>query len=550
VVLHSVTSSAENRPRQALAFIAGFALLDAMVNIRYPAPEPAFWYLLPAVDVLVIFAYLAMFAWLGWRVPKAVRIALVALLVFVRLLRLGDGIEQQYYAQPFHLHSDLKLVPELVRFGYSSLGAWKMSGLLLLGLFGCAALCLACYAALAHSERYLSERRNVYLVAAVAGISFCGVMLGKKPVVHAPFYDLGFGASALPRLKTELKVTLNVVGQNAEHAAAIVRQDELLRRTPSDLGKLGGKSVYLFLVESYGQTVLERSEFKSAVSPVFDAYERELGARGFGIVSGLLDSTTYGGRSWLAHASIGTGVRVESQLAYDVVLAKKPRAMASFFREAGYRTVLVQPATTRPWPVGEFYGFEQKYYSWDFDYAGPAFAWATMPDQYVLDFVHRREIATKGNQPLFVQYVLISSHAPWSDLPPIVDDWSRLRNGALFHELPRTRYPIEWPDFANASRAYIDSIVYDLEILKRYIRDFVSDDALIIIVGDHQPVAEVNGHSDSHAVPIHVVSRDRALLEPFVRRGHTPGMRPRAEPPYAGLESFLVTFLGDFSGPR
>ena len=173
-----------------------------------------------------------------------------------------------------------------------------------------------------------------------------------------------------------------------------------------------------------------------------------------------------------------------------------------------------------------------------------------MPDQYVLDFVHRREIATKGNQPLFVQYVLISSHAPWSDLPPIVDDWSRLRNGALFHELPRTRYPIEWPDFANASRAYIDSIVYDLEILKRYIRDFVSDDALIIIVGDHQPVAEVNGHSDSHAVPIHVVSRDRALLEPFVRRGHTPGMRPRAEPPYAGLESFLVTFLGDYSGPR
>jgi hypothetical protein len=65
---------------------------------------------------------------------------------------------------------------------------------------------------------------------------------------------------------------------------------------------------------------------------------------------------------------------------------------------------------------------------------------------------------------------------------------------------------------------------------------------------DHQPVAEVNGHSASYGVPIHVVSRDPSLLEPFVRRGHTPGMRPLSKPPYAGLETFLVSFLSDFSG--
>jgi len=550
VILHSREQWADNRLRSVLAFLVGWALLNPMVNVRYPAPEPAFWWLLPAADVMVVFAYLALFAWLGWRVPKAARIALVALLLFVRLLRLGDGVQQQYYAEPFHLHSDLPLLPELLRFGYSSLGAWKTSLLLLGALLAVAALSWACYAALEHSERFLGERRNVYLVAAVAGVLFSAVMLAKKPIVHAPFYDLGFAASVVPRLKSEAKVTLNVVSENAEHAAAIARQQELLGRTESDLGKLGGRSVYLFLVESYGETVLQRPEFKSAVAPVFHAYESELGARGFSIVSGLLDSTTYGGRSWLAHASLGTGLRVANQLAYEVVCAKKPRALASFFREAGYRTVLVQPGTTRAWPSGEFYGFEQKYFFWNFDYQGPAFAWATMPDQYVLDFIHRREVGRPRSQPLFVQYVLVSSHAPWSDLPPIVDDWSRLGNGALFHQLPRKRYPIEWPDFANASQAYIDSIVYDLEILKRYIRDFIKDDALIILLGDHQPVAEVNGHSESHGVPIHVISREPKLLEPFVRRGHRPGMRPQAKPPYAGLETFLVSFLRDFSGPK
>ncbi len=529
-------------------FLAGWALLDAMVNVRYPAPEPALWYLLPAVDVVVIFAYLALFASLGWRLSRLARVGLVALLLFVRLLRIGDGIQQQYYSQPFHLHSDLVLLPELLRFGYSSLGFWKMCLLALGAVLGVAVLCLGCYAALEHAERYLSRRKNLYLVAAVASVAFCAVMLGKKPVVHAHLYHLGFGASAMPRLKREAKVTLNVVSQNAEHAAAIVRQQELLSRTPSDLGKLGGRNVYLFLVESYGETVLQRPEFRRLADPIFQAYETELGSRGFQIASGLLDSTTYGGRSWLAHASLGTGVRVENQLAYDVVCAKKPRAMASFFRHAGYRTVLVQPGTTRAWPVGEFYGFERKYFFWDFDYAGPAFAWATMPDQYVLDFIRRREIEKPRSQPLFLQYVLVTSHAPWSDLPPIVDDWSRLGNGALFNQLPRTRYPIEWPQFANASGAYIDSIVYDLEVLKRYIRDFIADDALIVILGDHQPVAEVNGHSPSHSVPIHVLSRNASLLEPFVRRGHTPGMRPASKPPHAGLETFLVSFLRDFSG--
>ena len=52
-----------------------------------------------------------------------------------------------------------------------------------------------------------------------------------------------------------------------------------------------------------------------------------------------------------------------------------------------------------------------------------------------------------------------------------------------------------------------------------------------------------------HSVPIHVWSREPELLEPFLRRGYTPGLVPRQRPPHAGLESFWPGFLEDFSPP-
>jgi len=66
-------------------------------------------------------------------------------------------------------------------------------------------------------------------------------------------------------------------------------------------------------------------------------------------------------------------------------------------------------------------------------------------------------------------------------------------------------------------------------------------------VGDHQPYSGITGRGKPRSVPIHVWSREPALLEPFLRRGYTPGLVPRQSPPHAGLESFWPAFLEDFS---
>jgi hypothetical protein len=349
-----------------------------------------------------------------------------------------------------------------------------------------------------------------------------------------------------PRLNHEGRFLLNVYGRKSERMQAIARVQKRLTSAPSNMAKLHGINVFLIFVESYGRTVFDRPYFYARARPMLDAFEDELVDRGFAMASGTITSPTYGGHSWLAHTTMATGVDVTDELQYELVSASKPRTMAQVFHDAGYRTVLVQPGTTREWPKGDFYGFDKKYYAWNFDYQGPSFAWATMPDQFVLDFVRRNELATQHG-PLFVEYMLVSSHAPWSDLPTIVDDWDSIKDGALYQGHERMKYPITWPYFDNASQAYIDSITYDFDVLKRYIEQYVLDDTLLIILGDHQPVYEINGHTPFTGVPVHVLSRDGSLVEPFVARGFGRGIWPPAKGNFPPMANFLITLMQDFS---
>lgn len=532
--------------RQTAIFLAVWALFDVMLNLRYPGDEPPFWYVLPSIDVVALFAYLVLFGAMQRPVPRAARLAVVVWLLLVRVLRIGDGLQEAYFSQPFHLASDLMLVPELVRFVYSTL-SWWLFALALVGVaLALAGLGYALYRGLLFAELYLRAPEHALLAASVAALSCVSTLLLGRPLEYRPLFWSGLAASSGPRLKKELSFSFNVLSGRARFASLIDATQRRLEQQPHDLKRLGGNNVLLFVVESYGETIFRLPAYVDATRVLYDDLEHELGASGFHMATGLLASSTYGGRSWLANATLSTGVRTTGQLEFALVLAKKPKAIAKFFTAAGYRTVLAQPGTTRPWPKGEFYGFDQRYYAWNFGYRGPSFGWATMPDQFVVDFLHRREVSAHA-PPLFVQYVLVSSHAPWSVQPALVDDWSRLEDGALFAHLKPLTYPIEWPKFQNAGEAYVRSITYDLRLLKEYLRDRVRDDSLVIILGDHQPVADVNGHSASRGVPVHVLSRSAALVQPFRARGYRAGMRPGPESPRAGLESFLPDLLVDFS---
>ena len=47
-----------------------------------------------------------------------------------------------------------------------------------------------------------------------------------------------------------------------------------------------------------------------------------------------------------------------------------------------------------------------------------------------------------------------------------------------------------------------------------------------MVMGDHQPAANVTGEGASWEVPVHIISANPQLLERFATRGFKPGLEP------------------------
>ena len=109
------------------------------------------------------------------------------------------------------------------------------------------------------------------------------------------------------------------------------------------------------------------------------------------------------------------------------------------FGEAGWRTVADVPSDTRDWPEGtSFYHYDQIYDRRNLGYRGPKYGFASMPDQYVLLALQRLELAKPNRRPIFSEIDLVSSHTPWTRIPPLIA-WGRVGDGSIFNRLPIDR---------------------------------------------------------------------------------------------------------------
>jgi hypothetical protein len=238
---------------------------------------------------------------------------------------------------------------------------------------------------------------------------------------------------------------------------------------------------------------------------------------------------------------------VENEEAYRLLLQSEVTPIAEYFNRAGYRTVSAMPATTYAWPEGDYFRFQKQYHFRDLGYRGPNLKWAPMPDQYVLDVMHRREVSRAAG-PLFLQYVLVSSHYPFNLIPRYLEDWEAIGDGSLYarQEAVQT-LPIPAGSQTAGAAGYVAAMRYELELISEYLQRFVTDETLAIVIGDHQPFSAITGKGKPWSVPVHVISRRVKLLEPFLRRGYTPGLVPRQPLPHDGMESLLPGLLEDFS---
>ncbi|HEV2781206.1 MAG TPA: sulfatase-like hydrolase/transferase [Actinophytocola sp.] len=325
---------------------------------------------------------------------------------------------------------------------------------------------------------------------------------------------------------------------------------DAFRDTPGAqlLTSLRGKDVMLVFVESYGRSAIEHPELAPEVGAVLDTGTQRLRAAGYDSRSGFLTSSTVGGGSWLAHATLVSGLRIDNQQRYRNLVTTDRVTLNRAFQRAGWRTVDVEPALIQAWPEGNFFGYNEIYEASELGYRGPRFSYATMPDQFILSAFHRAERVTPGHAPLMAQITLLSSHAPWSPIPEIID-WARVGDGSIYHSMAAEGAPPE-AIFQRASdrvRAdYGNSIVYSLNNVISYVEKFGDDDLVLVFLGDHQPSPVVTGPDAGRDVPITIVTRDRAVLDRISAWGWQEGLKPGPQAPVWRMDEFRDQFLTAF----
>lgn len=510
--------------RAALPPLLG-ALILALVIMLPVNPKLAPF---PPVELPLILCLLCLPV--GW-----IRIVMTLLLGLLAVQKLADLAMQSALGRGFNAVADLSLIGAAGQLIGGSFGVPALI-VAILGLLGGAALLLGLiwWAAgigasgiWSRANRLGPIMRSTTLAGAVLLFGVLAGMTG-APNMH---YAAG---------KLDLAQRTLVGLREFRHAAAtdpFAGRKDLLGAIPGD--------VWVIFVESYGRSSFDTPFYAQHHLPRLHAAEAALTRAGLAMRSGFLVAPTQGGQSWLSHATLANGLWVADQASYQAVLASRRRSLFHHAQTAGFRTVALMPAITRPWPEARAMGFGQVLAASDLAYRGKPFNWVTMPDQYTLAQIDRR---LPGDARNFVQVALISSHAPWVPVPSMVP-WDQIGDGTIFDAMAMAgdTPAVVWRDRDRVKAQYRDSIDYALQAVFEHIARHAKDPPLVLLLGDHQAAPGI-AMSDSRDVALHVIGAP-GLVEQVAGWGFTPGLVPEKGSPAIPMDRIRDLMLTTFSPP-
>lgn len=370
-----------------------------------------------------------------------------------------------------------------------------------------------------HLQEWARGVRPLHLgIAAAAALGACGASLAHFPVARdAPVVQLLSKHAAanykFSMLRRDMQRSL-AAGPPDTRYDAFMRP--MLRHKPN---------VHLLMVEAYGG-VLGTSDMRDAWREALEELEARLARRGHSFAAAYSRSPIHSGTSWLAISTVQTGVRIDNQGTYEVLevgSAVLP-SLTAFFRTQGYHTMALLPGNTDSAGLHAYdlFGRDTVVEYPAIAYPGPRYGWGYIPDQYSLGAFRERWLRAPPS-PRFVFFMSVSTHWDWMSVPPYVDDWHTLEG--------MTPTPANLPPRPGAARIgrddhrrYFSSVDYDLRVLGDYIEAEGDDDAVFVILGDHQP--KLQAAMGSWNTPLHVIGRDRELIERFWARGFSRSLFP------------------------
>jgi len=522
-----------NSRSPGLWFAVALTILAMLLVLLMPGHPKSFVFgafLRLPVEVPVILLALM---WSPRFLSGLIRVILVASLSLLILLRVADIGSYLAFNRRFNPMVELHLIGDGWNLASQSIGLIEAGISVLLAVLIILFVCALLFRGLGLIAR-LRRGARTGLSVLCGGIVLLAIPVLAKQAAEER--SLPLQAELLGEVKSRWLDIRKSVADLAAFNKALPNDSAIADGLPA-FEALAGKDVIILFVESYGRSYIDGDGFAPAARARLETAEELISEAGLSVKSAWIDSPIRGGRSWLAHATLMSGLKIDSQARFDRLISSRRMSLNRLFGEAGWHTAGLMPAIQLAWPEGRWYGYDQTLDAKALNYKGEKFGWVTMPDQYTLA-AFESGIRRTSEKPVMAEIALISSHAPWTPLPTEVLPWEMIGDGSVFggryREGPSTAEV--WSDRNTVRRQFAASLGYMLELIVSYLVHF-ADDALFIILGDHQPAAIVNGWDANAHVPMHVVSKDTELLQRLPDSFFTDGMLPSASQRAQPMES-------------
>jgi Sulfatase len=530
-------------PWQWIALALAVAFLD--LALTFYNVWPSLW-IRPSfelsVELGVLLLGIVAYAARRGGVPRALHVALLVLLVLLVIGRYAEVTSPALYGRPVNFYWDARHLPAVAAMLAKVAPWWALIGLVLglAALFGAVTFVLSlALSRVTTAVRVRSARRAL----GVVGI----VLVGIYSTSHAFAWKARYWY-ALPVSATYLQQADFLLDA---YAASTSRRLPAVQWPASNFRRLEGGNVLLMFLESYGAVTYDAPEIAEVVTPALKGFADAVHSTGRRVLSTFVESPTFGGGSWLAHVSLMSGMEIRDPGDYAVLMTQHRDTLPKVFSAAGYHPIAVMPGTRNAWPEGAFYGFDAIYAEREVDYRGPDFGWWRIPDQFTLSRVAALGAEHDAGRPLFAFLPTINTHIPFLPIPPYQPDWQRLTtdepfaHGAVAASLERT------PDWLKLRVPYADSFAYTFTYLAGYVRERMPANAVLILLGDHQPAASVTGEGARWDVPVHVVTGNDAIADQLLAAGFVEGIAlPANERATRKMHELTPILLNAFDDPQ
>ncbi|MFZ9813485.1 MAG: sulfatase-like hydrolase/transferase, partial [Burkholderiaceae bacterium] len=325
--------------------------------------------------------------------------------------------------------------------------------------------------------------------------------------------------------------------------------ESALRHPPDTvLGQLRQRDLSIIFLESFGAMLYDDPQAAEATAAARGALYQAITASGRSVVTAFYRSPTIGGASDLAHMSVLSGVDLSDPRRHDLLLTTGRPTLIQLLQTKGYEAFGLYHAVSWPWPERVFYRFDHYLDGPSLGYRGPPLGFWSIPDQFAIArFMDLHPIGPE-TPPRLLLFPTITSHFPFSPVPPYQPDWRQVLTEKPFGDNDTEIALAERPNWRNMRPDYLRMVNYVYQWLSGFFLLPESRDTVYLLIGDHQPTANVSGEGVTWDVPVHIISRDRSLLQPLISAGFSEGLNA-ARAAQGGLHELPALLLQVWSTP-